>query len=167
MLWGHQYHISLNCKPLFWPESVWWLADILAHHCHGVVSGLGLLTHGSELFEVQAGAGLAQQVESVVQELTAGGCVQVLQLLHGDLGLNVHYAQDERRVLHLHGADHKQWGQCEKCENFFKTNLLMLMWNLISVLQSIAWSAGTDGTSWVRLPNIKYPTVRYCTYGEH
>lgn len=69
-----------------------------------VVSGLRQLTHGSELFEVQAGAGLTQQVEPVVQELTAGSCVQVLQLLHGDLGLNVHYAQDEWRVLHLHNA---------------------------------------------------------------
>lgn len=87
---------------------MWRLAEILAHHCHSVVSGLGLLTHGSELFEVQAGAGLAQQVEPVVQELTAGGRVQVLQLLHGDLGLNVHYAQDERRVLHLHSADQKR-----------------------------------------------------------
>lgn len=78
------------------------------HHCNSVASGLRLLTHGSELFEVQAGAGLAQQVEPVVQELTAGGCVQVLQLLHGDLRLNVHYAQDERCILHLHSTDQKQ-----------------------------------------------------------
>lgn len=66
-----------------------------------------MLTHSSELFEVQAGAGLAQQVESVVQKLIARCCVQVLQLLHGDLRLNVHNAQDERRILHLHSTVRK------------------------------------------------------------
>lgn len=37
----------------------------------------------------------------MVQQLGARGRVQVLQLLHGDLRLHVHDAQDERRVLHL------------------------------------------------------------------
>lgn len=86
----------------------WQLDKFLAHHCNGVISALRLLTDGSQLFEVQAGAGLTQQVESVVQELTAGGCVQVLQLLHGNLRLNIHYAQDKRCVLNLHNTDQKQ-----------------------------------------------------------
>ena len=37
----------------------------------------------------------------MVEQLGAGSRVQVLQLLHGDLGLHVHDAQDERRVLNL------------------------------------------------------------------
>jgi len=60
-----------------------------------------LLTDCGELLEVQAGAGLAQQVQPVVEQLGAGHRVQVLQVLHGDLRLHVHDAQDERRVLHL------------------------------------------------------------------
>lgn len=92
--------MSLHHTPHSHTESVFsvrvrCLAEFQVHHGNGVVSALRLLTDGSQLFEVEAGAGLAQQVESVVQELTAGGCVQVLQLLHRDLGLNVHYAQDE------------------------------------------------------------------------
>lgn len=50
---------------------------------------------------MQAGAGLTQQVQAVVQQLGAGSRVQVLQLLHRDLRLHVHDAQDERRVLNL------------------------------------------------------------------
>lgn len=52
---------------------------------------------------MQAGAGLAQQVQAVVQQLGAGSRVQVLQLLHRDLRLHVHDAQDEGRVLDLKG----------------------------------------------------------------
>ncbi len=37
----------------------------------------------------------------MVQQLGAGSCVQVLQLLHWDLRLHIHDAQDERRVLDL------------------------------------------------------------------
>ena len=63
-------------------------------------------TNGGQLSEVQAGAGLAQQVEPVVEQLGAWGRVQVLQLLDGDLWLNVHDAQDERCVLHLQSGRH-------------------------------------------------------------
>lgn len=54
---------------------------------------------------MQAGAGLAQQVQAVVQQLGAGSRVQVLQLLHRDLRLHVHDAQDEGRVLDLKGPE--------------------------------------------------------------
>lgn len=58
-------------------------------------------TNSGELLEVQAGAGLTQQVQTMVEQLGAGSRVQVLQLLHGDLWLHVHNAEDERRVLDL------------------------------------------------------------------
>lgn len=64
---------------------------------------LASLTDGGQLLEVQAGAGLTQQIQPVVEQLGAGGRVQVLQLLHRDLGLHVDDAQDERRVLDLQG----------------------------------------------------------------
>lgn len=99
-----------------------------------VVSGLRQLTHGSELFEVQAGAGLTQQVEPVVQELTAGSCVQVLQLLHRDLGLNVHYAQDEWRVLHLHNAKKQTKKDFKKSnENSVNTFAWQIFWCLCKI----------------------------------
>lgn len=50
---------------------------------------------------MQAGIGLTQQIQTVVEQLRAGSCVQVLQLLHWDLRLHIHDAQDERRVLDL------------------------------------------------------------------
>lgn len=52
---------------------------------------------------MQAGAGLTQQVQAMVQELGAGSRVQVLQLFDRDLRLDVDDAQDERRVLNLRG----------------------------------------------------------------
>ena len=67
-------------------------------------------TDGGQLSEVQAGAGLAQQVQPVVEQLGARGCVQVLQLLDGDLRLNIHDAQDERRVLYLQSGRHTTSG---------------------------------------------------------
>lgn len=59
------------------------------------------LTQGGQLLEVQAGVGLAQQVQPVVQQLAAGNSVEVLQLLHGNFWLDHHHTQDEGRVLHL------------------------------------------------------------------
>lgn len=59
------------------------------------------LTDSGQLFEVQTGAGLTQQVQSVIEQLGAGSSVQVLQVFHWDLWLDVHYAQDERCVLDL------------------------------------------------------------------
>lgn len=59
------------------------------------------LTDSGQLFEVQTGAGLTQQVQSVIEQLGAGSSVQVLQVFHRDLWLYVHYAQDERLVLDL------------------------------------------------------------------
>lgn len=67
--------------------------------------GLACLTDGGQLLEVQAGAGLAQQIQPVVEQLGAGSRVQVLQLLDRDLGLHVDDAQDERRVLDLQGGE--------------------------------------------------------------
>lgn len=46
----------------------------------------------------------------MVQQLGAGSCVQVLQLLHRDLRLHVDDAQDKRCVLNLEdkkGAENK------------------------------------------------------------
>lgn len=65
----------------------------------------GRLTDCSELLKVQAGAGLPQQVQAVVEQLGAGSRVQVLQLLHRDLRLHVHDAQDEGGVLNLRGEE--------------------------------------------------------------
>lgn len=67
--------------------------------------GLACLTDGGQLLEVQAGAGLTQQIQPVVEQLGAGSRVQVLQLLDRDLGLHVDDAQDERRVLDLQGGE--------------------------------------------------------------
>lgn len=50
---------------------------------------------------MQAGIGLTQQIQTMVEQLRAGSRVQVLQLLHWDLRLHVHNAQDEGRVLDL------------------------------------------------------------------
>lgn len=67
-----------------------------------------LPTNGGKLFKVQAGAGLTQQVQTMIEQLGAGSCVQVFQLLHWNLGLNVHNAQDERRVLNLENKPRRE-----------------------------------------------------------
>lgn len=74
---------------------------MICHHAAVTAVGLARLTDGGQLLEVQAGAGLTQQIQPVVEQLGAGSRVQVLQLLHRDLGLHVDDAQDERCVLDL------------------------------------------------------------------
>jgi len=54
---------------------------------------------------VEAGAGLPQQIQTVVQEFAAGCRVQIFQLLHRDLWLNINYAQNKRSVLNLQIRD--------------------------------------------------------------
>lgn len=53
------------------------------------------LTDCGKLFKVQTRARLTQEVQTMVQQLGAGSCVQVLQLLHWDLWLHIHDAQDK------------------------------------------------------------------------
>lgn len=66
------------------------------------------LTQRGQLLEVQAGVGLAQQVQPVVQQFAAGDSVEVLQLLHRNFWLDHHHTQDEGRVLHLQNTKQNQ-----------------------------------------------------------
>lgn len=50
---------------------------------------------------MQAGVGLAQQIQSVIQELAAGDSVEVLQLLNWYFWLYHHDTQNKGRVLDL------------------------------------------------------------------
>lgn len=59
---------------------------------------------------MEAGAGLTQQVQTMVQELGAGCGVQMFELLHRNFWLHVHDAQDERRVLDLRQDGQSYYG---------------------------------------------------------
>ncbi len=57
---------------------------------------------------MEAGAGLSQQIQAVVQEFAARGRVHIFQLLHRDLRLNINYTQYKRSVLNLQIRDQDQ-----------------------------------------------------------